>query len=282
MFLFSVLQEGYDSSDGVIHPVYTSPASNHVFFFWFYFPNTPLQGLVTPTTKTPRRQRQHQRTHLTKMTLTSPPQTWKDLYDGAFLTTRIFIHSWRFLMMTITPRFILSHLVFIYFLLFFFFGSAIMISPLRERQKKKKRTRSCMTEEELGNHYFGMVGGSNEMKRTCSKQHQQQTAHALDDGRWRIHLLQHPQTGEERDDASRCRDMHGTCKALGSRVGGGEEAGLLPIQDTRSSFCMHILFWQQTHARTHTHTWMRDGNDGPGSRGGGVLNWEDIRVEQSF
>lgn len=164
----------------------------------------------------------------------------------------------------------------------FFFGSAIMISPLRERQKKKKRTRSCMTEEELGNHYFGMVGGSNEMKRTCSKQHQQQIAHALDDGRWRIHLLQHPRTGEERDDASRCRDMHGTCKALGSRVGGGEEAGLLPIQDTRSSFCMHILFWQQTHARTHTHTWMRDGNDGPGSRGGGVLNWEDIRVEQSF
>lgn len=37
-----------------------------------------------------------------------------------------------------------------------------------------------------------------------------------------------------------------------------------------SSFCMHILFWQQTHARSHTHTWMRDGGGLGLRRGGGV------------
>jgi len=97
-----LLLEGYDSSDGVITQ-YTSPSFKSCPFFLGLFPNTLLQGLVTPT-KTPRRQQEQQqraRTHLTKMNLTSP--TWKDLYDGAFLTTRIFIHG--FLMMTITDSY---------------------------------------------------------------------------------------------------------------------------------------------------------------------------------
>lgn len=92
------------------------------FFSRFYFPTPFFKGW---SHRQQKRRDDNDNTNariFTKMTLTSPPPPpWKDLYDGAFLTTRIFIHSWGFLMMTITPRFILSHLVFIYFLLFFFF-----------------------------------------------------------------------------------------------------------------------------------------------------------------